>query len=127
MLATTLCEWDRAERHFELAMELNRSMGATTWLAHTAFEYARSILARPQVDRSRADAMLGQAAALAERIGMPALLARVRALGVGASPGSLPDGLSPREVGVRVRVAHGLSDRQIGMAVSGCRHVGAKH
>src|SRR5436305_4558672 len=127
MLATTLCEWDRAERHFELAMELNRSMGATTWLAHTAFEYARSILARPQVDRSRADAMLGQAAALGERIGMPALLARIRALGVAASPEPLPDGLSPREVQILARVAQGLSNRQIGTTLSISQHTAANH
>ena len=42
MLAATLGEWDRAEEHFERAIELNRRMGAGTWLAHTAYEYARS-------------------------------------------------------------------------------------
>jgi tetratricopeptide (TPR) repeat protein len=46
MLAATLGEWDRAEEHFEGAMELNRRMGAATWLAHTAYEYARMLHAR---------------------------------------------------------------------------------
>ena len=46
MLAATLGEWERAEEHFERAMELNRRMGAATWLAHTAYEYARLLLAR---------------------------------------------------------------------------------
>src|SRR4051812_12014314 len=41
MLATTLGEWDRAEEHFERGMGLNRTMGADTWLARTAYEYAR--------------------------------------------------------------------------------------
>ncbi|MBV9416391.1 MAG: hypothetical protein JO363_15520, partial [Solirubrobacterales bacterium] len=45
MLARTLGEWERAEQHFERAIELNRQMGAATWLAHTQYEYARLILA----------------------------------------------------------------------------------
>ena len=39
MLAGTLGEPERAEQHFERAMEQNRRMGATTWVAHTAYEY----------------------------------------------------------------------------------------
>ena len=46
MLASTLGEHERAERHFERAMELNRRMGASTWLAHTAYEYGRHLLGR---------------------------------------------------------------------------------
>ena len=94
MLATTLGEWERAEEHFERAMELNRRMGAATWLAHTAYEYARMLLARGAASATAAAALLGEAAGLAERIGMPALLGRVRALGVTAPPPALPDGLS---------------------------------
>ena len=88
MLATTLGEWERAEEHFERGMELNRRMGAVTWLAHTANEYARLLLRRPGGDRTRAEALLGEAAGLAERIGMPALLGRIRALGSPASAGA---------------------------------------
>ena len=44
----------RAEEHFERAMELNRRMGAPTWLAHTAYEYARLLLARGAGERDRA-------------------------------------------------------------------------
>src|SRR6185312_10147052 len=51
MLATTLGEWDRAEGHFERAIELNRRMGAVTWLAHTDYEYARLLLARGRGER----------------------------------------------------------------------------
>ena len=46
MLATTLGEWSSAERHFEAALEMNREMGADTWLAHTAYEFGRMLLAR---------------------------------------------------------------------------------
>ena len=54
MLAATLGEAERAEEHFERAMELNRRMGAVTWLAHTAYQYAPPAAgARPRRARSR--------------------------------------------------------------------------
>ena len=133
MLATTLGEWERAEEHFERGMELNRRMGAVTWLAHTANEYARLLLRRPGGDRTRAEALLGEAAGLAERIGMAALLGRVRALGspapAGAVPAAalLPDGLSPREVQILALVAQGLSNRQVGATLSISEHTAANH
>ena len=96
MLATTLGEWGSAERHFEAALEMNREMGADTWLAHTAYEFGRMLLARGgRDDRALADQLLGEAAALAERIGMRTLLARLQALGSPVAAGArLPDGLS---------------------------------
>ena len=81
MLAATLGEAEVAEAHFERALELNRRMGARTWVAHTAYEYARFLLARRRGGPERAGALLGEAAALAERIGMQSLLGRIRALG----------------------------------------------
>jgi DNA-binding CsgD family transcriptional regulator/tetratricopeptide (TPR) repeat protein len=129
MLAATLGERERAVEHFELAMELNRSMGAATWLAHTAYEFGRLLLrSRRGEDAARGQALLGEAAGLAERIGMPALLARVRALGSPATAGSaLPDGLSPREVQILGLVARGLSNRQVGTALSISEHTAANH
>ena len=62
MLAATLGEADRADAHFERAMELNRRMGAPTWIAHTAYEHARLLLARGPAERDRAQALLGEAA-----------------------------------------------------------------
>src|ERR1700751_6098127 len=35
MLAAALGEWERAEEHFERAVEANRAMDASTWLAPT--------------------------------------------------------------------------------------------
>src|SRR5204862_902844 len=55
MLAATLGEWERAEAHFERALELNERMGARTWSAHTAYEYARVLLTR---DLARARMLL---------------------------------------------------------------------
>jgi DNA-binding CsgD family transcriptional regulator/tetratricopeptide (TPR) repeat protein len=130
MLATALGEWERAEEHFERGMELNRQMGAATWLAHTAYEYARLLLVRPGGGgRARAEALVGEAVGLADRVGMPGLLARIRALGASAPAVSsgLPDGLSPREVQILGLVARGLSNREVGAELSISEHTAANH
>jgi hypothetical protein len=46
MFAATLGEPGLAEQHFERAMEQNKRMGASTWLAHTGYEYERFLLRR---------------------------------------------------------------------------------
>ncbi len=127
MLAATLGERERAEEHFERAMEENERMGASTWVAHTAYEYGRFLLGRGRGSRERADALLGEAATLAERIGMEGLLARIRALGVLAPDGGLPAGLSPREAQILELVARGLSNREIGEELSISEHTAANH
>ena len=127
MLASTLGEWERAELHFERALELNRRMGAQTWLAHTAYEYARMMLARGSGTGDRVGALLGEASRNAERIGMPALLGRIQALGPAAPPAALPDGLSSREVQILALVARGLSNREIGTALFISEHTAANH
>ena len=126
MLAATLGEADRAVAHFERAVELNRRMGAVTWLAHTDYEYGRFLLARGRSDRDQAEALLGEAAVLAARVGMPALLGRIQALGTSA-PAGLPDGLSPREVQILALVARGLSNREIGKTLTISEHTAANH
>jgi DNA-binding CsgD family transcriptional regulator/tetratricopeptide (TPR) repeat protein len=128
MLAATLGAWANADVHFERALALNRRMGARTWLAHTAYEYGRALLARgpTEGERERAHALLAEAATLAERIGMPALLARTRALG---SPVPRPgrDGLSARELEIIGLVARGLSNREIGRRLFISEHTAANH
>jgi DNA-binding CsgD family transcriptional regulator len=126
MLAAILGEADRAEQHFERGLELNRRMGAATWLAHTAYEYARFLLTSRR-HRARAQALAGEAAALAQRIGMPALLGKIQRLGTATQPPALPDGLSPREVQILGLVARGLSNREIGAALSISEHTAANH
>ena len=108
-------------------MELNREMGAVTWLAHTAYQYARVLLACGPSEQGRAGAFLGEAAALAERIGMPALLGRVRALGSSAPSKRHPDELSAREIEVLSLVARGMSNREIGATVFISGHTVANH
>jgi DNA-binding CsgD family transcriptional regulator len=127
MLAATLGEAERAREHFERALELNRRMEMPTWVAHTAYEYARLLHAQGGAGQNRAQALAGEATALAERIGLRALLTRIRALGVPAPDGGLPNGLSPREAQILVLVAHGLSNRAIGASLSISEHTAANH
>jgi DNA-binding CsgD family transcriptional regulator len=127
MLAAVLGEWERAEQHFERALLLNRRMGAPTWLAHTAYQYGRMELVRRGGDRVRAAELLGEASALAEVIGMPALLARIGALGAPRAVAGPPDGLSYREVEILGLVAQGLSNREIGSALFISEHTAANH
>ncbi len=127
MLAATLGDRARAVEHFERAMELNRRMGAVTWLAHTAYEYGRFLLGRGRGDREQAGALLGEAASLAGRIGMPALIGKIEALGTAAPTVSLPDGLSAREVQILGLIARGLSNREIGVTLTISEHTAANH
>jgi DNA-binding CsgD family transcriptional regulator len=127
MLAATLGEWDRAESHFERAMELNRRLGARTWIAHTAYEHGRMLLRRGRDGRDRAGELLGEADRLADEIGMPALLARIRSLGAPRPAAGPPDGLSFREVQILGLVARGLSNREIGSALFISEHTAANH
>jgi DNA-binding CsgD family transcriptional regulator/tetratricopeptide (TPR) repeat protein len=124
MLAATLGDRPRAERHFERALALNRQMGARTWLAHTAYEYGRMLLAGSD---PRAAALLGEAEELAGRVGMPTLLERIRALGGAPPRDAPPDGLSFREVQILGLVAQGMSNREIGAALFISEHTAANH
>ena len=112
MLAATLGRTDEAEERFLAATELERRMGATTWLAHTAYQHGRVLVETG--DTERATPLLAEAASLAESVGMPSLLARVRALGAPVVAAALPDGLSEREAQVLGLIARGLSNREIG-------------
>lgn len=129
VLAATLGEAQRAEEHFERALALNRRMALPTWLAHTAYEYARFLDGRGGASRARARALAGEAAAIAERVGMRELLARARALGASAPArgAALPHGLSPREAQILTLVAQGLSNREIGGALAISEHTAANH
>jgi len=127
MLAAILREPGRAEEHFERAMEQNRRMGASTWVAHTAYEYGRFLLGQGRGVREYAAALLGEATGLAERIGMKGLLVKVRSLGVPAPESSLPGGLSPREAQILKLVARGLGNREIGAQLTISEHTAANH
>jgi predicted ATPase/DNA-binding CsgD family transcriptional regulator len=129
MLAATLRDWEVAEARFSAALDLNRRMGAPTWVAHTAYEYGRMLHARGRPeDADRATSMLAEAAALAERIGMATLQARIDTLGTAMAAAALPpDDLSPREVDILRLVARGLSNRQIAEELFISAHTAANH
>jgi DNA-binding CsgD family transcriptional regulator/tetratricopeptide (TPR) repeat protein len=122
-LAATLGEWELAERHFDQALTLNRSIGARTWIAHTAFAYARMLISAGR--RRAAAPFLAEAHTAATEIGMPALQARVAALGAPVVAG--PDGLSPREIEILRLVARGLSNREVGRELHISEHTAANH
>jgi DNA-binding CsgD family transcriptional regulator/tetratricopeptide (TPR) repeat protein len=128
-LSAVLRDWERAQRHFESALALNRRLGARTWLAHTAFEYARMLLARRAGDdRAQAAALLSEAARLANATDMRALKGRIARLGPSVTvPISFPDGLSRREVEILRLVARGLSNRDIGTELTISEHTAANH
>ncbi len=127
MLAATLGEWARAERHFEHATALNRRTGMLTWLSHTLHQHARARIARG--DAAGAVPLLSEAAAIAEANGQRALLARIRSIGPepAVAPEALPDGLSSREVEILRLVARGLSNREVGAALMISEHTAANH
>ena len=128
MLAATAGDLGAAEQHHEQACMLNRSMGAVTWLAHSLYEYARTLQQRGRGAEPAAERALVESLELAEQIGMPVLVGRIRSLGsrAVASP-RLPDGLSPREVEILRRVAAGMSNREIGAALHISEHTAANH
>lgn len=127
MLATTLGAWETAARHFEDAIALNRAMGASTWLAHTEYEYARMLLARGNQEPASVAALLGDANRHAEQIGLRALQVRIKALRAPIAPASLPDQLSAREAQILALVARGLTNREIGTTLFISEHTAAKH
>jgi DNA-binding CsgD family transcriptional regulator len=127
MLSSTLGDWERADAHFERAIELNRRMGARTWLAHTDYQYARALIASGRDSDERVQPLASEARELASRIGLRSLLARIDALGTHLAPSALPDGLSPREAEILRLVARGLSNREIGTTLFISEHTAANH
>jgi DNA-binding CsgD family transcriptional regulator/tetratricopeptide (TPR) repeat protein len=125
MLAAAFGDRALAARHFEAGLALDRAAGAHTWVAHTAYEYGRLLHAGGAAeDAGRAAELLAEAAELATRIGMRALIERMHAPG---APVMAPSGLSPREVEILRLVARGLSNRDVGRALSISEHTAANH
>ena len=71
LLAEALGRLDAAARHFEDAVEMNTRIGGRPFLARTQHEYARMLLARGRTaDRRRAVALLDQALACSQELGL---------------------------------------------------------
>jgi tetratricopeptide (TPR) repeat protein len=94
-LAATLSRWDEAVRHFELALDANRRLGAGAFLVRTQFELARTLLRRGETgDAPRALVLLRRAAAAAGALGLVAVGAPIERLLASTEAGSLTDGSS---------------------------------
>jgi tetratricopeptide (TPR) repeat protein len=77
LLTATLGEHKDTVRYFEKALTVNRAMNATPMVARTEYQFGRVLveLGR-EADRERAVALLEQARASADALGMPRLVAQ---------------------------------------------------
>jgi len=81
MLARLMRDWPVAEQEFQAALAMDERLEAWPWLAHTKHELALMLLVRGGPgDRNRAEALLAEAAASAERFGMASLQTTIRAI-----------------------------------------------
>ncbi|MDP9067164.1 MAG: AAA family ATPase [Actinomycetota bacterium] len=81
LLATTLTRWDDAERYFDAAASMSKTMRALPWLIRTQQARARLLLARGGPDAKDASLrVLNDADELASRAGLELLVERGRAL-----------------------------------------------
>ena len=79
MLAATLGEFDKAEAHFEHALEMNTAIGARPWLAHTKAEYALLLRRRGGKGVSeRAEVLANEAWEIAAELDMVRLKRRLQ-------------------------------------------------
>ena len=79
MLAATLGEFDRAEAHFEHALDMNARIGARPWLAHTKAEYALLLRRRGGKGVSeRAEVLANEAWEIAAELDMVRLKKRLQ-------------------------------------------------
>ena len=86
-LSAALGQWDRAQRHFERALQRNRRLAAPQFIAHTQAQYGEMLLARgAAADRGRASDLIADAVATYRRLGMATAADRAHALSRRARP-----------------------------------------
>jgi DNA-binding SARP family transcriptional activator len=82
LLAETLGDTTCAATHYDDAIDMNASMGAAPWLAHTQSDYARLLLARDAPsDREQAEELLNAALVTYRELGMSTHAATTSAVG----------------------------------------------
>jgi class 3 adenylate cyclase/tetratricopeptide (TPR) repeat protein len=81
LCASTMSNWELAERHFRAAIEQNERMGAAPFVAFSKHEYAEMLMRRGEGDDlARARMLLDDALAIARDVGMPALIDQIQML-----------------------------------------------
>jgi hypothetical protein len=81
MLAAVTGRDNRVEEHFEAALEMNQRIEHLPQLARTYYEYARWLRSRAEAStKERGQAMARRSCELSQRLGMPWLYERARAL-----------------------------------------------
>jgi DNA-binding CsgD family transcriptional regulator len=127
-LAGVLGRADDATAHFRAALALAEQSESPVWRAEAELQWARFLADRdPPAARTRAASAL----AVAEEVGMGAVIAAARELldrPLHVEPASpFPNGLSAREVDVLRLVAAGCSNREIGERLSISANTAANH
>jgi tetratricopeptide (TPR) repeat protein len=80
LLATTIDQFDEAERHLAAARDINAAVGARLWLLHTRYNEASMLLRRANPgDRDRARDILDDVVSSATPLGLSTLETRARA------------------------------------------------
>jgi tetratricopeptide (TPR) repeat protein len=81
LLAATMGDTERADRHFREAIDLNQRMGARPYLAQALGDYAELLIrSGDDEDRSRAIELLERAAGIYRTVGMRTYLERAEGL-----------------------------------------------
>jgi DNA-binding NarL/FixJ family response regulator len=112
--AAALGRLDEAEEDLETAMALCRSNGARGYVVEVSVELAGVLLKRQATgDAERAAALLEEASAEADRLGMAVFTQRIRALRAEPPSQAPATPLSRRELEVASLVRKGLTNKQI--------------
>ncbi len=120
VLATLMCRWEDAERHFEDALEMAGRMEAPTQLAHCMYLYGEMLRRRKGPgDNKRARSMQSEALNRARDLEMRTLTmsaseALIKREVEKPTVSYFPAGLSAREAEVLKLLASGKANREIG-------------
>lgn len=127
---STLGDHEAALEAFEAALALDTTTGWSTWIAHSSYALAAQLATTPGGgERRRARALLANARAITESLGMTALGGRAAALDKilhGEEPENEHE-LTTREREVLRLLSQGLSNRQIGGELNVSQHTVANH
>ena len=122
-IASASGSWDKAEQHYEAAVDIASRTGARTELARSSLECARMLVSKgAKSDRQRAAALVSEASTIFQDLGMEPFLGqaaelatRLKTRPLAVSPGRprYPDGLTQREIEILGLVSEGRTNQVI--------------